>query len=946
MLYSAYAYYNIWLTDPAEYEFAIAVAGGFYINLAPNHAAALLGIPIPFPSGDMALIDKTITFNSGFSPGDELNNPYPSGLFLDENVDVIVVPGQSGVPAFPLGNGEDQIFTWSGIIMPLNVGSGENPAPPNVMSQRRWIQGCEMMPFMEGGTSGAVGLMTRVASRTNGEHGFAVRGQNSGTPIRRNVNDYRTALTTEVSWERFYFRLRVAGSSTCGLWRTFGFPAAGAGVGLEVNTNGSIRVEMIDAIGTKVVVATIPALDLNTWYRFDIFLRYDTVGPNGRVTIYINGVLVVAYNDVTGAGLGGGTRHVSSDMGKWTATVDNLIEYDVDDWINADLPANVNATTCQFIDTNYPFDWLVGSHIRSVLSFSATTVGWTPTNREVLNQALSPQVLFNQSQLSSTTSGSIIDGTTDHNNDQDQIAQKFGPVCAVVGDDSANGGALDGQMGYKLAGGASVLTTIAQSGSFFTHAVAYTPSGILLPPNIVPFHVVRTKSADASQDITLAVQAAIEYLGAWGPEDGADTQPNTQDFLHNCRYTNTNWGYLGGYTDGPVMAVGGTYVGNGTFQDINLPLPCHFLLIRPPNGIASNGIRFFGSSVAPTKGDTDQSVANVRIWMDALGQFKFTVSGVDPDCNANAQTYQYIAFCDPGMRYNICGAYNHPQAGTSPRNNDLSYINPDWLAEWAWIQSEIPGAASSTNGLAIKGPSSIAGVNGVTSRGVDIAQFGSFSAGTFSSRSGIHFNTSSQNNYSLWRKADNVCGDIMLQIFSYVGNGAGGTRIITFPDVTLRYPLFAHVQPANATGIFRDPSHTGTNSASANTMNNVATGIVAGGIDSISVGTTLNANLINYDVFIILGSDAGWLNGTYSAPSCEGAYQPPPAPPLPEIAVMGEGGLILGGTTAITLLKDVSGIYTLVPGKTNDTFIDRSVGVGDMDVKIPDPSFKTGYIGG
>ena len=950
MSYQAYAYYNIWFTDVADYEFAIAVAGGYYVNLAPNNAAALFDIPIPYPSGDMSLINKTITFNSGFSPGDEINNPLPSGIFLDEDVDVITVPSTGGNPASSFPPGEDLIFTWSGIIMPLNVGGGENPAPPNYMSQRRWIQGYELAPLGEGGTSGNTNLMSRVGSRTNGGHGYVVRGQNIGVPVRRNVADYRIGLATATSWERFYFRLRVPGSSTCGLWKTFGFPTFDFCAALEINTDGSIRVEMINSVGVKVVVATIPALDLNTWYRFDIFLRYDDTPPgpvtNGRLTIYINGIFILTYHDINGSGLGGGTRHVSTDIGKWTPTVDNQIEYDVDDWINADLPANVSPTSCLFTDGNYPFDWLVGSHIRSVLSLSATTVGWAPTNREVLNQGAGPTPLLAKSLLNSTTSGATIDGITDHNNDQDEIAQKYGPVCAVVGDKSTNAGALGDRIGYRIAGGVSVMTLTTPSGIAASYAVGYTPSGLLLPPDIVPFHVVKTKSLDAASATTLMLQGAIEYLGAWGPEDGADTQVNTQDFLHNCRYTGTLWGYLGGYTDGPVFTKGGTYVGNGTFQDINLPGPCHFLIIRPPNGVASNGIRFFGSSVVSSLGETDQGAANVRIWMDNTGQVKFTVSGVDPNCNQNAQTYQYIAFCDPGMRYNICGAYNHPQAGTSPRTNDLSYINSDWTPEFAWIQNVFPDSTSSTNGLSIKGPSSVAGVNGVTVRGVAIAQFGRFSPGSFESRSGIHYNTPSQVNYSLWRKADDVCGDIMLQIFSYIGNGSGGTRIIPFPDVTGRFPIFAHVQPANAIGIFRDPSHIGTESASATTMNNAANGIVAGAVDSISVGSVLNANGINYDVFIILGSDVGWLNGTYYPPDCEGAYQPPPAPPLPEIAVRAEGGLILGGTTAITLLKDVSGIYTLVPGKTDDTFIDRSVGVEDMDVKIPDPLWKTGYIGG
>lgn len=48
-----------------------------------------------------------------------------------------------------------------------------------------------------------------------------------------------------------------------------------------------------------------------------------------------------------------------------------------------------------------------------------------------------------------------------------------------------------------------------------------------------------------------------------------------------------------------------------------------------------------------------------------------------------------------------------------------------------------------------------------------------------------------------------------------------------------------------------------------------------------------------------------------------------------------------------TQLVDGSGIYKLVPGKTNDTYYDRSVApVGTLDLKIPDPFIRTGFFKG
>jgi hypothetical protein len=118
-------------------------------------------------------------------------------------------------------------------------------------------------------------------------------------------------------------------------------------------------------------------------------------------------------------------------------------------------------------------------------------------------------------------------------------------------------------------------------------------------------------------------------------------------------------------------------------------------------------------------------------------------------------------------------------------------------------------------------------------------------------------------------------------------------------------------------------------------------------MDQITVGASLNSNGVVYNVFCLPGDEVAMVNGTFFPPNCEtgpGFYLPPLVPP--EVAVLGDGGLQLNGTVPLTLLKDVSGIYTMVPGKTNDTLYDRQTGQDSVDVKIPDPTAKTGFIGG
>jgi hypothetical protein len=56
------------------------------------------------------------------------------------------------------------------------------------------------------------------------------------------------------------------------------------------------------------------------------------------------------------------------------------------------------------------------------------------------------------------------------------------------------------------------------------------------------------------------------------------------------------------------------------------------------------------------------------------------------------------------------------------------------------------------------------------------------------------------------------------------------------------------------------------------------------------------------------------------------------------------GSVELGKLITIFFIN-ATGIYSIIPGKTNDTIYDNDNG-GTIDVKIPNPVFKTGYIGG
>lgn len=67
---------------------------------------------------------------------------------------------------------------------------------------------------------------------------------------------------------------------------------------------------------------------------------------------------------------------------------------------------------------------------------------------------------------------------------------------------------------------------------------------------------------------------------------------------------------------------------------------------------------------------------------------------------------------------------------------------------------------------------------------------------------------------------------------------------------------------------------------------------------------------------------------------------------VPFIPPAGIGaGINLGGTPTLQFIGNPSGIYTLVPGKTNDTLYERIPAATTQNVKIPDPLIKTAFLG-
>lgn len=952
-----YMPYVIFFQNPVEYNFAVSLTGGSgIIQISPRGAATLFGIPFPYPSGDIDTIPKGIYFPSVFTPGAAITwGPNPTGFTADDSLNSVgPVPSQAGIPAstWPADSpAKDGLFIWSGVIVPSRgAGSSLNP-PLTPFAQRRFCMGFEWSLMHEGSGTSEIANTSRDASRTIDGKGMCIRGQNFGF-INVTVNCIRTALVTNTSWERFYIRCRkVPAAADTQFWRTHGTTAPLAGFGLRYTNAGTIRGANISAAGVETDQGIIWSPIINQWYRVDIFLKYATgLGTDGRIVIFVDGTQVFSFTNGAGVGLNEAANHSSTDFGNVSASGGQEVEIDLDDWIQADLPGNINSLTL-VSGANPTIDFLLGSHVRAHFSRSGSFTNWAPNAFGNLNQGVNP-IQHQTGEEVSTMSGATMEGLTDAplQSEPDTIANVLGAVAATIGSYQRNSGGTDGKLGYRIAGAAAVFTTIDQLAGNTIKFIGYQPSALILPEEISPFSVTHTKSTDGNTDTTTDLVSVVEYIGVWGPEDDPlfNFPMSRLTFIHNAPYPNSEFGYVGSAAPFPVIIKAGTYVGNGTTTTIPLPGPANWIWLRCTDGGGNGTIIWFSTMLGVMFTNARATMPDMRAYCDsATGNFFFEVTGANNVLNQSAKTYQYIAFIDPGMRFMVNGVYSHGLTSITPKVNSL--IETGFLAEAGFVTpASINTLAGGTERPVYKGP----GIALNRARPLDasavLTNFMNFGIGVLNTLADAHQGFANMC-YNLWKTTDGGgCSGVMVQIFQYTGNGAG-SQVVSMTPVSGRVPVFVMVQPDGAlNGFFRDPSHAGANSSFITNNGLSATAITAVGVDSITVGASLNTNLQVYSVFALPGDTAGMVNGTYQSQYCAappGGPWIPPTAPLGNINVIGDGGLQFNGAVPLLLLKDISGIYTLIPDKLNDTLMDRQTGQTSVDVPIL-PIAKTGYIGG
>lgn len=961
--------FTIYFSNKDEFANAASIVNQQnFGSMGPLQAAGLFGM---VDGVNYNRTDGTISTDKGMYP----SGAYPNGYSLTVPGDIIVPPTGASGPSIRMSAACDQVevntpsnrnfkylYIWVAQIQFANFAIDPDVPEIPTVGSRRWINGWEMPSMGDAAliTSG----INRDSSRTPDGLGWGLRS-NSNVNILRTLALYQTGFTTHSSWERFYIRIRQVGAISIDIWATRGSATSQSGIRLYLNTSGAIEVYNYSNSVPGTLIGTSSALAVNTWYKIDSLPQFNNgVVLEGHYQLYINGGLEVDVPHILPAssGLGQNQFHTSTLIGTEQAA-SNSWEIDFDDWINAAIPLDADGN----ISLTTP-DWLSGTHIQRT-GIESASLGSFVGDTETLNQTYNPQSALNtvHSAVPGDSIIALADGTTAQQytgtilHGMSALVSKYGLISGSTTSTTT------AQLGYALSGGSPVMVSVTDATSAGTVETLYagaTTDGV--PNAFLPIEAIYTRSSASNTSTVGAIGVVVEFCGQWGTEDsGSATQ--RVNLIHNAWYPGISAISVqpagGGYT----VNVSGTYTGTGAQQFIELPAPCHFLMVRTsPSGIP---VTWFSSGMGGIVNGSHGVNASdiIRVVIDTTtGTPYFSVSG--NTLNVLGTTYQYVAFCDPYMQYNLCGAFMHATSNLAA-SNDLPLTTFSPLA--CFFQEDDLTTGGGGNGLVFKGIGHT-GSDATSVIGTNFTNTLTLSSGLIVSSTNAHFG-SNPTRFSAWRVGNN-CDDCEVQIITYTGDGTGN-RVLTLTPESGRYPLFAYVQPHGSAGFFKDPTYGLTAfSQQMGAGSTSSTAIIAGGPDLLGVGSTLNANGVIYEVFVLPGSPTpnlanNWSDdGVYEGAFCIPDQPSPPAEPPPggpglpppgtiippivppvvdtDINIFGNGGLELGETTPITLLKDVSGIYTIIEGKLNDTLYDRQTGQSSVDVAIPFPSFETGYIGG
>lgn len=775
-------------------------------------------------------------------------------------------------------------YLWDGVILPYYI-TDPVPGTPPVPTARRWACGFELGPTGNANLAQNDGSCSPAGSRTTDGYGYT--SQPGGGDISF-VTANTAAAISPYAWERFYFRPWVLpNQGECAIWSAKDTLEAAPAVFLTMNTAGQLVLRNWGNFGSPgTVLGTSPALTLGAWVKIDLLIAWSETGPPltpGRATVMINGVLAITAGvaAATNNGLATTTaKHLSSRIGGvQTFAVGGLTpstyKYDLDDWINVVVsvnPVNFSPTSIDFLN---------GTHIRLLNVTGIAAAGaWTGDFRGL---AGNPPGITAPTQMSANTANSQLVLTTDYVN----IPQLgLVSVLAYVWPSAWPAGAA--KVGYRLNGGALIqnAATVVGAVNNFCGQVFLVATPPRTDVNTIDLSI--DKDAGGTTMGIAGFYGAAEYVGVWGPEDvPAGTTPArppvARTGLHNAPYPEIAAVTAPLETMAWASARMGTYVGNGTGQDIAVGIPFHWLWIR---AVSTNLTEFWWSSCCTVHrglggliaGPTDVGLP-LPYPQNGSASTAFRVSGAVNYANQAGIVYQWVAFSDPASRFLLNGAASWQTAGSA--SNPLQ--DPAFTPTCVFTAQE--DLNTNVTGFFYRGPGNLTDTaNPLT--GADVAGVMTFAAGTLTTKANAH-SRNPQMAYSAWRPVDSTGASGIVDCVSYTGDGLSSRNIAV--NLNGMSPLFAYGIAHTLPSYFRDPSHTGLDSTQLN-FGIVTTAIIGGGINYVTVGALLNVAGRTYDIFVIAGGAfaGGWTPNTFGGhPVIPTGIPPSPKSPTPPVLPTG-----------------------------------------------------------
>jgi hypothetical protein len=819
-------------------------------------------------------------------------------------------------------------FYWAGrfVYTAAAEGNGNNgtrdtePAP---IRNRYWLNGFESVKAGAGVAAESATSISLIGGRLGDSYALLHSASTSGV---KSVQIATTGINPTSVWERFRFCVEDRLPDVAvEVWRSNHAAQAAAGYSIDLTASGQFAFYSIDASSVRTLISTAGPGITGT---FTIGTRYllDLVGAISQGTspqawaldVYINHVLVASLSiSVAGSP---SLFYVSQSRLGLVQAITSTGRYSVDDWVAAPPPypldLNLTAwdvgtpyTTGQIVrrtgsaykavqnstgqdpatDTSstywklltLPSDFLNGSIVRLARpnGLASAFANWVGDYRLATQRPVMSTI--SNAELTSTTSGATAAFTTDLA-EIEALPGVIGWVSFVVNAFQRRGSVANGTLGYKLGAAAPVLSAITQTTGLQWNVAKYAPASELTTPQKgIALEVHHVKGAEVNAAGLAVMHAEVELVGVFEEcdipaaaqaEDNIPPPPDQHNRLHNAPYPLCPW-VTATAPFGPVILETGTYVGNGTGQDLAFPAPVLFFFTRPTTSDAggafwwsacAGGHRGIEQGIGGTAGLFGQPKQDLTFVSggasdDQQMRFVYRLVGANGQANQNAITYAYFAIMDPAARFFRSGALQ-----AAPNMVPFTQaLESEFTAE-VGLSFKEEYSSTSTAACYYKGPGYGVDEIGLLSTGTAIANALTFAANQLIARAGLITSESFVDYpFFLIRRDDgnDIDASRVVQIGSYTGDGAA-SRTISMAPASGRRPMWGVVVPHNSVALRRDPSHTGTNSHQVSNGAVITTGITGGGLDAFTVGVSLNSNGIVYDYLMFPGSatagNGGW----------------------------------------------------------------------------------------